>query len=375
MHIDDLLRITVERKASDLHLKVGVPPIIRVNGRLLPIEDMERLSPEDLQGMVFEVLNEKQKEKFLATHELDMSYSVPGLARFRANVCQQRGTIRVVIRQVPFRVPTFDDLGLPAKVLQQLASQPYGIVLLTGPTGTGKSTTLASIIEYINAVRNCHIVTVEDPIEFLYRDKQSVITQREIGLDTDSFGTALRHVLRQDPDVVLIGEMRDLETISTAISAAETGHLVLSTLHTSEAAQVVDRIIDVFPPHQQEQVRVQIAFTLEGVITQRLIPRADGTGRVPAVEILIASPQVKKLIGERASPGKLYEAIQAGGYWGMQTLNQSLTELVKNGIVRKEDAFAASTNVDELTLNLKGVFAGSATVDQKTWSGSGGAQK
>lgn len=368
MHIDDLLKTMVERKASDLHLKVGVPPIIRVNGKLLAIENMERLSPEELQGMVFEILNEKQKEKFLGSHELDMSYSVPGLARFRANLCQQRGTIRVVVRQVPFRIPTFDDLGLPAKVLQYLAAQPYGIILLTGPTGTGKSTTLASIMEYINSTRNCHIVTVEDPIEFLYRDRASVITQREIGLDTESFSTALRHVLRQDPDVILIGEMRDLETISTAISAAETGHLVFSTLHTSEASQVIDRIIDAFPPHQQEQVRVQLSFTLEGVITQRLLPRADGTGRVPAVEAMIATPLIKKHIAERASPSKLYEDLQQGGYYGMQTLNQALTELVKNGIVRLEDAKLASPNADELALNLKGIFAGSATVDQKSWN-------
>lgn len=366
MRIDDLLKTMVEKKSSDLHLKVGMPPILRIDGKLTPL-DQERFSPEGLEALVFGMLTDKQKEKFLTTNELDSSYSVPGLARFRANVSRQRGTMRVVMRRVPFIIPSFDDLGLPMKVLEHLSRQPSGIILLTGPTGCGKSTTLAAIIDYINSSRNCHIVTIEDPIEFLYRDKLSIISQREVGLDTDNFSSALRHVLRQDPDVILIGEMRDLETISTAITAAETGHLVLSTLHTSEASQSIDRIIDAFPPHQQSQVRIQLAYSLQGVITQRLLPRADGGGRIPAVEILIATPTVRKMVLEKASPGRLYEAIQAGIFYGMQTLNQALVDLIKGNRIRQEDAFATTPNPDELSLNLKGIFSGSATIDQKKW--------
>lgn len=367
MHIDDLLKLMVQKKASDLHLKVGMPPILRIDGKLVPLE-MERFSPEGLEALVFGILTDKQKEKFLMTNELDSSYSVPGLARFRANISRQRGTVRVVMRRVPFVIPQFDELNLPAKILENLCRLPSGIILLTGPTGCGKSTTLASMIDCINSSRNCHIVTIEDPIEFLYRDKLSIISQREVGLDTESFASALRHVLRQDPDVILIGEMRDLETISTAITAAETGHLVLSTLHASEASQAVDRIIDSFPPHQQSQVRIQIAHSLQAVITQRLIPRKDGEGRVPAVEILIANPTIRKLILEKAPPARLYEVMQSSGeFWGMQTLNQSLVNLIKADMIRSEDAFAISPNPDELALNLRGIFSGSATHDQKRW--------
>lgn len=361
-HLDDLLKLMVEMDASDLHLKAGMPPVFRVDGRLEQL-DGDRLSPEDVENLVFEVLNERQKEKFLQTHELDLSYSVPGLARFRANLSQQRGSLRCVMRRVPFTVPSFEELSLPAKVLQYLCRQHQGIVLLTGPTGTGKSTTLAAMIEYINQTRNTHIVTVEDPIEFLYRDKKSIISQREVGVDTESFSIALRNVLRQDPDVILIGEMRDLETIQTAITAAETGHLVFSTLHTNEAAQVIDRIVDSFPPHQQEQVRIQISATLQGVISQRLIPTADGKGRVPAVEILIATPTVRKLILEKAPPARLYEVILTGHFFGMQTMNQALCKLIQSGMVKKEDAFAFSPNPDELRRNLRGIFTGTGTVD------------
>ncbi len=367
MHIDDLLKVMVKRKASDLHLKVGSPPVLRIDGVLTPL-DSKRLTPEGLEDIIFSILNEKQKQKYLETHELDFSYSVPGLARFRANLSQQRSTMRVVMRQVPFNIPTFEELNLPARVLEKLATQPDGIVLLTGPTGSGKSTTLAAIINYINSTRNRHIVTVEDPIEFLYRDKLSIISQRELGEDTESFNEALRHVLRQDPDVILIGEMRDLETISTAITAAETGHLVFSTLHTTEASQSIDRMIDAFPPHQQNQIRIQISFSLQGIITQRLLPQIDGKGRVPAVEVLVATPLIKKLILEKAPPAKIYETIQAGDFYGMQTLNQSLVELIQSKQIKKEDAFAVSTSPDELALNLRGIFSGSGTVDGQRWS-------
>lgn len=357
MHLDDLLKIMVDRGSSDLHLKVGIPPTIRVDGKLFQLE-MDRFTPDVLENLIFQVLDEKQKQNYLQNHELDFSYSVPGVARFRGNVSQQRGTIRMVMRLVPFKIPTLEELHLPDKVLKYLAFQPSGIVLLTGPTGTGKSTTLAAVIDFINNSRNTHIVTVEDPIEFLYRDKKSIITQREVGVDTNSFAIALRHVLRQDPDVVLIGEMRDLETISTAITAAETGHLVFSTLHTNEAAQTIDRIVDAFPPYQQEQIRIQISSTLQGIITQRLLPRVDGQGRVPAVEILIATPLVRKLILEKASPARVYEQILQGSYYGMQTLNQSLTKLIQTGLIRKEEAYSVSPNPDELSLLLRGVFSG-----------------
>lgn len=361
-NINDLLATMVQRKGSDLHLKVGTPPVARVNGRLTPI-DKERLGADDLKQMIYGILNDKQKSHFEATHELDFAYSVRGLARFRVNICIQRGSMRVVMRIVPFEIKGFDQLDMPQKPLQYLCNLNRGLVLVTGPTGSGKSTTLAAMIDYINARKSLHIVTVEDPVEFLYRDNKCIISQREVGTDTDTFQIALRAAFRQDPDVILIGEMRDTDTISTALTAAETGHLVFSTLHTTDAAQTIDRIIDVFPPHQQSQIRIQLAMALQGVISQRLLPRADGKGRVPAAEILIATPTVRKIILEKGDAGRLYEAILQGSFYGMATMNMTLVRLYQEGIITMEEALATTGNPDEFKLNLKGIYTGSGTSD------------
>jgi len=346
MNIEDLLRVVVEREASDLHLKAGSPPVLRVDGRLVPYESWPRLTPEDMQQAFEHVTTEEQREEFARELELDFAYSVHGLARFRVNAAIQRGTISLAFRRIYWTIPTIEELGLP-EVCKVLALKPDGLILVTGPTGCGKSTTLAAMIDYLNERERRRVVTIEDPIEYLFRDKQCFITQRELGSDTKSFASALKRALRQDPDVILVGEMRDLETIATALTAAETGHLVLSTLHTPSAAQAIDRIIDVFPSHQQGQIRAQLSTTLQGVLYQALLPRADGNGRIVAVEVMIATPAVRNLIRE----GKTYQipnVIQTGAQYGMQTLNQALKDLYQRGLITREDAFARSNNPDEL---------------------------
>ncbi|MFA6448710.1 MAG: type IV pilus twitching motility protein PilT [bacterium] len=363
--INDLLKQMVTAEGSDLHLKVGMPPIMRVDGSLKQMT-RDRLSADSINQMVFSILNEKQKKEFTTHHELDFAYGVPGVARFRVNLCIQRGTIRVVMRIVPFDVKPFTDLNLPSDSLTYLCQRNNGLVLVTGPTGSGKSTTLASMIDYINATRNCHIVTVEDPIEFLYRDNKCIITQREVGTDTDAFSTALRHVLRQDPDVILIGEMRDLETIGTALTAAETGHLVFSTLHTTDAPGTIDRIIDVFPPHQQSQIRIQLANALQGVLCQKVLPLKTGQGRVPATEVMVATPRIKQLITEKANHMTYYEAIlNSPEFLHMHTMNQDLVRLKKADVITMEIALANSPNPDEFKLNLRGIYAGGTKDDMK----------
>ncbi len=362
MHINDLFKLLVEKGGSDLHLKVGSPPILRIDGELVPMEG-DRIKADQLNQLAYSILNEKQKKQFETTNELDFGYSVPGLARFRVNYSVQRGTIRIVARIVPFDIKTFEDLNLPSVALRELCSKNRGLVLITGPTGSGKSTTLAAMVDYINNNKNCHIVTVEDPIEFLYRDNKSVISQREVGTDTEGFASALKHVFRQDPDVILVGEMRDLETISTALTAAETGHFVLSTLHTSDAASTIDRIIDVFPPHQQNQIRIQLVSTLVGVISQKILPLAEGKGRVPATEVLIVTPLIQKLILQAAPATEIYRQIIAGEFYHMHTMNQSLVKLYKEGKITYEVAISSSPNPDEFKLNLKGIYTGSGTVD------------
>jgi twitching motility protein PilT len=349
LHIDDLLRATIERRASDLHLSVGSPPTLRIDGDLLPVGS-DKLTPAKLNELIYAILTDDQITEFEQKWELDFAYSVRGLSRFRVNVHRQRGTLGAVFRAVPVDPPSLDGLGMP-EVIKTLCGRPRGLVLVTGPTGSGKSTTLAAMIREMNVTRRRHIVTVEDPIEFLHRNEKSIIIQREVGADTKSFATALRHVLRQDPDVILIGEMRDLETIGAAITAAETGHLVLATLHTTSAAQTVDRVVDVFPPHQQEQVKVQLSTVLEGIICQTLLALADGKGRVCAQEILIATSAIRNLIRE----GKTHQmpsVLQSGAAEGMQTLDQALKTLVRSGKVTPQVAMSVASNPQDFRMFL-----------------------
>jgi len=349
LHVDDLLRAMVERKASDLHLSVGSPPTLRVDGELAQAVS-DKLSPTSINELIYAILSDEQISEFEETWELDFAYSVRGLSRFRVNVHKQRGTLGAVFRSVPVDPPSLEALGMP-DVLKTLCARPRGLVLVTGPTGSGKSTTQAAMIREINMSRRRHVVTIEDPIEFLHRNEKSIIIQREVGSDTKSFPAALRHALRQDPDVILIGEMRDLETIHAAISAAETGHLVLATLHTTSAAQTVDRIVDVFPPHQQEQVRVQLSTVLEGILCQTLLPLADGKGRVCAQEILLATSAIRNLIRE-AKTHQMPSVLQSSASEGMQTLDQALKALVQAGKVTPQIAISVASNPQDFKMFL-----------------------
>jgi twitching motility protein PilT len=355
MHINDILKAATERKASDVHLKVGAHPLIRVDGTLVPMVEFKRLMQEDTIAMAFSMMSSQQKEKFKQFLEIDIAYSVPGLGRFRCNIFQQRGSVGLVLRLIPARILTIRDLLLPP-VLERIAEEERGLVLVTGTTGSGKSTTLAAMIDHINTRRNCHVVTIEDPIEFLHRDKKSIINQREVEVDTRAFGVAMRAALRQDPDVVLVGEMRDFETIETALLAAETGHLVLSTLHTLDATETINRIIAVFPPHQQKQIRIQLAAVLKSVISMRLLPRADGLGRVPAVEVLVATAYIRDCIEQKEKTKLIRDAIAQGtSQYGMQTFDQSLYMLYKSGLITLEEALRRASNPDELRLRVQGI--------------------
>ncbi len=355
MHVNDLLKIAVERGASDLHLKVGSFPMLRVRGHLTPAADDRRLDHDDLLAVAAAVLPTGHREKFNQDHEIDLAYSVPGLGRFRCNAFQQRGTIGVVFRIIPVMIPTIELLSLPP-VLKTIAAEERGLVLVTGTTGSGKSTTLAAMLDEINATRTAHVMTVEDPIEYLHRDNRSIINQREIGVDTLSFPDALRGALRQDPDVILVGEMRDFETIETALLAAETGHLVLSTLHTLDASEAITRIITVFPPHQQKQIRLQLASVLKAIISQRLIPTADGRARVPAVEILVNTAYIRDCIVDKDKTHLIRAAIGQGtSQYGMQTFDQSIFELFQRGQVSHAEALRWATNADEFRLRVLGI--------------------
>jgi twitching motility protein PilT len=355
MHINDLLKIAVERKASDLHLKVSAFPVIRVDGALIPLSDMRRLMQEDTIAMAFSIMSARQKEKFKNNFEIDISYNVPNLGRFRCNIFQQRGTVGLVLRVIPARILSIKDLLLPP-VLEKICQEQRGLVLCTGTTGSGKSTTLAAMIDHINSTRDEHIMTVEDPIEFLHRDKKSLVNQREVDVDTKGFSVALRSALRQDPDVILVGEMRDYETIETALTAAETGHLVFSTLHTLDATETINRIIAVFPPHQQKQIRLQLGAVIKAVISLRLMPRADGLGRVPAAEILIRTNYVRECIENKEKTKYIKDAIQQGtSQYGMQTFDQSLYTLYKSGLITLEEALKRSTNPNEFKLRIQGI--------------------
>jgi twitching motility protein PilT len=377
MHINELLKETMDAQASDLHLTAGRKPTIRVWGKLQPLEHREVLSPEDTSQLAYSMLNAFQKQKFEKTWELDLSYGVPGLGRFRVNLYRQRGATGIAMRSIPSVIPTIEDLNLPP-ILRDLSRKARGLVLVTGPTGHGKSTALAAMLDAINSERAVHIVTVEDPIEYLHEHKKGIVNQRELGFDTQSFPNALRGVLREDPNVVMVGEMRDLETISAALTIAETGHLVFATLHTANAAQSIDRIVDVFPPYQQQQIRIQLASVVEAVVSQQLLgnqrfatrtanahmdghrraasttatiqrvwPTLDEIGRVPAVEIMIATPAIRNLIRE-AKTHQIESALQTGGQYGMQTMDMALADLVRRHLVSHEDAIARAIHPDEL---------------------------
>ncbi|MBM3458612.1 MAG: type IV pilus twitching motility protein PilT [Armatimonadetes bacterium] len=350
-HIDDLLRLVVEWKGSDLHLTVGVPPIIRVDGHLQPTP-YERVTPQEAQRMCYDILTDEQIQRFESTLELDFSYQVPRVARFRVNVFKERGNMAAALRIIPQRVPTLEDLGLPS-ALKELASKPRGLILVCGPTGSGKSTSLAAMINYINSERSEHILTIEDPIEFVHPHKYSVVAQRELGMDTKSFAAALRSALREDPDVILVGEMRDHETMQLAVTAAETGHLVFATLHTNSAAQTVDRIVDVFPPGQQEQIRIQLSNNLEGVLVQQLMRRANQPGRVCALEIMLASPAIRNLIREGKSH-QINSMIQISNNQGMQTMDQCLRDLFARGAITYDDAMTRAMQPEELKKMISG---------------------
>jgi twitching motility protein PilT len=355
MNIDELLRAACESKASDLHLKVGNYPYIRVDGDLRPMQQFQRVSGEDMLNMAFSIMTNRQKQKFKENTELDMAYGVAGLGRFRVNVFQQRGNVGMVLRVIPTKIRTLEELYMP-QVIDKICEEQRGIVLVTGTTGSGKSTTLAAMIDRINSARTDHIITIEDPIEFLHRDKKGFVNQREVEVDTPSFGSALRSALRQDPDVILVGEMRDLETIGTALLAAETGHLVFSTLHTLDATETIQRIIAVFPPPEQKQIRLQMATTLRAVISQRLVRKSDGIGRVPAVEILIATEYIRDCVINPEKTRLIHDAISAGvSQYGMQTFDQSLYDLYTQGLVTLEEALLNSSNPDEFKLRIAGI--------------------
>ena len=346
LSIDTLLEQMVARKASDLHVTAGSAPVVRVRGQMQPLETGGELTPDDLQQLLYRILSSEQQKHLEIKRQLDLAYSVPGLARFRVNIYFQRGTLGAAFRLIPHELKTLEELGLPPS-LHMLAEKPRGIVLVTGPTGSGKSTTLAAMIDEINRTRSEHILTIEDPIEFLHRHKRCIVNQREIGPDAISFGEALRGALRQDPDVILLGEMRDLETIGTALTAAETGHLVFGTVHTQSAPSTIDRLIDVFPAAQQEQIRIQIAATLQGVVTQTLLPTADGKGRAPAIEILLPDDAVRNLI-RQAKVEQIYSVMQTSTGRGMQTMEKSLAELVLRGVITIDVAVGASSRPDQL---------------------------
>ncbi|MEC4685446.1 MAG: type IV pilus twitching motility protein PilT [Nitrospirota bacterium] len=351
----DFLKTLIEQGASDLHITTGSPPRLRIDGKLAPI-DHPPLTPAETKTLCYSILTDAQKHRFEEHNELDLSFGVKGVSRFRANIFMQRGAVAGAFRTIPFNIKTFQDLGLP-EVINELAKKNSGLILVTGPTGSGKTTTLAAMIDRINSERHEHIITIEDPIEYLHPHKSCLVNQREVTSDTATFHDALRYILRQDPDVVLIGEMRDLETISSALRVAETGHMTLATLHTNSAAQTINRIIDVFPPHQQDQVRVQLSFVLEGIVAQQLIPRKDGRGRALAVEILVPTPAIRNLIRED-KVHQVYSMMQTGqAKFGMQTMNQSLYELYVKGHISYEDALARSTVPDELiTMMQKGGY-------------------
>ncbi len=355
MDINEVLRQAVEMSASDVHIKVGLPPVIRRFGALIPLRDREKLTNDDISSMAYSIMNQYQQAKFETTNEIDLAHSLSGVARFRVNCFRQRGSFGMVFRVVPTDPPNLEDLDLP-EVLKKIAMERKGLILVTGTTGSGKSTTMAAMVNHINTMRNCHVITIEDPIEFLHRDRKSIINPREVGSDTNSFAMALRAALRQDPDVILVGEMRDRETIDIALTAAETGHLVLSTLHTLDAVETIMRIVSQYPPHQHLQIRLQLAGVLKAVISQRLLPRADGQGVVPAAEVLVSTARIRECITDETRTSEVPDAIAEGMIaYGMQTFDQSLMALVKDNKVSYHEAMRQATNPNDFALRMKGI--------------------
>lgn len=355
MILNDILSMALKSNTSDIHLKAGLPPVFRIDGNLRPLPKAPRMTAESVRSMCEAIMNDRQRVTFEEMNEIDLAYGVPGLGRFRVNVFMQRNSVSAVFRAIPFKIATLDDLLMP-QILKKVAEEPRGLVLVTGATGSGKSTTLAAMIDYINSNRTAHVVTVEDPIEYLHRDRKCIINQREVGFDTTGFAPALKSALRQDPDVILVGEMRDLETAETALAAAETGHLVLSTLHTIDAPETISRIISMFPPHLQRHVRLQLSNVLRGVISQRLIPRIEGAGRVAAVEVMISTGRVRELIDDQEKTVQLRDTI-AKGYttYGMQTFDQALMDLVKRKVISYDEALRQSSNPDDFKLKFSGI--------------------
>lgn len=365
MELNEILTIAFKAKGSDIHIKTGLPPIVRIDGRLHPIPNAQRLSPDFVSDTAHGMMNDRQRRIFEENYEVDLAYAVPGLGRFRVSVYRQRGTVAMVFRSIAFIIPTLEGLNLPP-VMKKICLEERGLILVTGTTGSGKSSTLAAMIDSINSQRTCNIITIEDPVEFLHRDNKSIISQREVGTDTPTFSAALKGALRQDPDVILVGEMRDYETIETAMTAAETGHLVMSTLHTMDAAETVNRIIGAFPPYHQRQVRIQLASIIKAVISQRLVPRADGKGRVPAVEVMLASARVRECIDDKDKTKQLNDAISQGFVtYGMQSFDQSLMKLYSSKLITYDEALRQSSNPDDFALKISGI---SSTSDV-SWEG------
>ncbi len=365
MDLNEILTVAFKAKGSDIHIKTGLPPIVRIDGRLHPIPNASRLTPEFVSETANSMMNDRQRRMFEENYEVDLAYAVPGLGRFRVSVYRQRSTVAMVFRSIAFVIPTLEGLNLPP-VLRKICQEERGLILVTGTTGSGKSSTLAAMIDAINQSRTCNIITIEDPVEFLHRDNKSIISQREVGTDTPTFSAALKGALRQDPDVILVGEMRDYETIETAMTAAETGHLVMSTLHTMDAAETINRIIGVFPPYHQRQVRIQLASIIKAVVSQRLVPKSDGKGRVPAVEVMLASARVKECIDDKDKTKQLNDAI-AQGYvaYGMQSFDQSLMKLYSSKLITYDEALRQSSNPDDFALKISGI---SSTSDA-SWEG------
>ena len=357
--LHSILNVAVKETASDVHLKAGLPPILRIYGDLVPIKNYNRLTPDEISKIAVRLMTSVQKETFKSTHQVDLAYSVPGLGRFRINIFQQRGATGLSLRVIPMLIHTFDELRLP-KTLEKLSMEQRGLILVTGITGSGKSTTIASMLDYINNHRTCHVITIEDPIEFLHKDKRCIINQREIGIDTRTFSESLRGALRQDPDIIMVGEMRDLETTEIALTAAETGHMVLSTLHTIDAMETINRIVSIFPPYQQKQVRIQLAGVLKGVISQRLMPMEEGNGRVPAVEVMVTTSRIRECIEDKDKTKEIHDAVSKGfSTYGMQTFDQSIMGLLKKGLISYDEAMRQTSNPDDFALKVKGVTSDS----------------